>query len=358
MTARVKKERPEISHVERISVPPREAGNAGTLQSAVLETLKTLLANYQKFGAPHDVRVILASPWYEAHLKTIVSKSEKPVRVTHGTVLHAVEGYKKQQGADSSAGGNRTLIESAVTQAYVNGYQTMIDAPLLGTALKIELYESFVDTAFVAELTNAIHSVFHNAKISFHSFPLVSFVVLRSIRDEEGFTFVDIGGEVTDVAIIHKDGLRFLGSFPKGTKALVADVASGKSEPEAISRLSLYTRGELSPDEQAAFEVQFQKAAAAWNTEYEKMLETAVSDVPIPHTAFLIADKEELSWFRKVVEGTTGRLFPTRPIPLTPDFFQSSIMVGEGSVYDAFLSLEALFFHTETKELIEIKKSR
>lgn len=354
LTERHKKDKPELSRVKRVPVSSTAQKGHDALQTAVIQTLKTLLAEYQKIGSPHSVHVILASPWYQSHLKTIFSKSEKPIRVTRATLSHAVEKYRAKKATEEQLPHGQTSIESVVTQAYVNGYQTLIEKPLIGTTLKIELYESAADSAFLNLLTDAIQGVFHDAKISFHSVPLVSFVVLRSLRNEEGFTFIDIEGEVTDVAIVHKDGLRFLGSFPGGTKKLLADTAQGKSEAETASRLSLYARGELSADEGAGFAVGFAQAAALWNKDYEKMLETAVTDVPIPATAFLIADREEVAWFKKVIEINEKPLFPTHPIAVTPDFFQTAITLGNEGLYDAFLSLEALFFHIERKELIEV----
>jgi len=358
LTDRNKKDHPELSRVTRMPISKTASSGSGALQTALIETLKMLLAEYQKLGSLHSVRIILASPWYQSRLKTIFSKSDKPVRITHATVLHTVNNYRAKKEKEDPLPAGQTAIESVITQAYVNGYQSLIEKPLLGTTLKIELYESAADSAFLKLVTDAIHGVFHDARISFHSFPLVSFVVLRSLRSEEGFTFLDIGGEVTDFAIVHKDGLRFLGSFPRGSKNLLSEIANGKSESETASRLSLYVRGELSADEGASFAAGFSKAASLWNTDYEKMLEEAMKDVPIPSATFLIADKEELEWYKKAIEIHDSKLFPMHPITLTPNFFQTAIRLGDGGLYDGFLSLEALFFHTEQKELIEVFQAR
>lgn len=351
------KGKPVVSHVTRMPIKGSGEGTRVDLSRAVLETLKQMLAGFQKSGSPSSVRLVLASPWYQTVLKTIVSKTDTFVPISKTTVSSAVRSYHQKKEKDSALPSGFVSVESVVTQAYVNGYQSLIERTLHGNALKLELYESAAPEDFVRGVSDIIHETFHNAKISFHSFPLVAFVVLRSLRSEEGFTFVDIGGEVTDVHIVHKDGLRFLGSFPRGTNALLADVSNGKERGETSSRLSLYVRGELSAEEGAVLASAFQKSAALWNQEYEKVLETAVSDVPIPRTTFVIADREELKWFEKVIGAEGARAFPVYPIPLTPSFFQSVVAVGDEGVYDAFLSLEALFFHTERKELIELNRA-
>jgi hypothetical protein len=344
--------------VSRTPIAGSREGTRSDLSSAVKETLKQVVSGFQKSPPPKEVHIVLASPWYQTRLKTIVSKMDNPVLISRSTVSAAVKSYHEQKEEGSATPSGSTQIESTVTQAYVNGYQTLIEKPLHGNVLKLELYESHAETDFLQGLTDVVHEVFHHAKVSFHSFPLVTFVVLRSLRSEEGFTFIDIGGSVTDIAIVHKDGLRFLGSFPRGTNTLLSDIALGKELSETASRLSLYIRGELSAEEGAPLASAFQKSAAEWNQEYQKLLEQAVLDVPIPRTTFIIADREELKWFESVITREGGGTFPVYPVSLNPDFFQSVISLGDGGLYDVFLSLEALFFHTQQKELIEIGKTR
>lgn len=347
------KEKPVLSHGIRT---PVESGDnlQASLASAVQATLKEMLLQLQKSGSPKSVQVILAAPWYHARLKTLVSKIEKTAPLSTTTIASTVRAYHEKNEGNTAFPAGTTPIESVVTQGYVNGYQTLLEKVVHGNTLKIELYESSADSALVSALTSVMEEVFHGAKISFHSFPLTAFVVLRSLRSEEGFIFIDIGGEVTDVAIVHKDGFRFLGSFPRGANTLLSDVGKGKDRSEAASRLSLYARGELSSEAGASFAPAFQRSALAWNKEYEALLEKAVADVPIPRTAFVIADKEELQWFEKVIATEGTRIFPIYPIMLSANFFQSAITLGDGGAYDAFLSLGALFFHTERKELIEL----
>lgn len=352
------KGKPILSSVSRTLVAGSGEGTRADLSDAVKGTVKHVLARLQKSSNPKVVHIVLASPWYQTRLKTIVSKAKKFLPISKSTVADLVENYHKKKKEESSAYPGSSKLESVVTQAYVNGYQTLIEQTLHGNVLKLELYEGFAPADFIQGLTDSVHEVFHDVSVHFHSFPLIAFVTLRSLRSEEGFTFIDVGGEVTDVAIVHKDGLRFLGSFPRGTNALLSDVSLGKERAEAASRLSLYVRGELSAEEGASFASLFQKSAQLWNEEYQKILEDAVADVPIPRTAFVIADRDELKWFEKVISQEGVKMFPVHPIALTPDFFQSLVSLGDGGLYDAFLSLEVLFFHTDQKELIDLGKVR
>lgn len=327
-----------LSQVVRVPI------GAGTteLRPRVEEALKTLLAGFHGAPAPKKARIVLGSPWYEARIRTIGSKAQKPVRVSTATVARAVKSSHAEGKAPFAEG--RRRLESVVTEVYVNGYQSRLKKLVHGTSMEVELYESAADEGLASATEELVRGVFPAAHASFHSFPLVAFVVLRARCDEKGFMIIDVGGPVSDIAIVHADGLRFLASLPKGAATL-----SEASEP---GRLSLYARGELSPEEAGTVGAAFTKAALAWNTDFAKVIEAAVSETPVPKTTFLIASPDELLWFGKVLEAGHDA-FPARVIPITPNFFQSTVSLGEGATYDAALSIAALFFHTDKKELLE-----
>lgn len=345
-----KTKNPLLANVSRVAIGAEE-GKPANITERTLAALKTLFEKLHTTKTS-SVRIVLASPWYESRARTIASEAKSPVRISASRVAAAVKSYREKEGASFPAAG-RVRLESTVTQAYVNGYQTALLAPVTGTTLRIELYESAADKAFVDALTGVVHSAFPHAYVSFHSFPLIAFVVLRATREEETFAFIDVGGEVTDVAIVHQDGLRFLGSFPRGARTFMSDVEK-KSSGAPGARLSLYARGELSNEEKTAFAPAFDAGASLWNADLQKVLDAAIAETPIPRSAFVLADPEELSWFGKVLEA--GReTFPARIIPVTQNFFQTAVDLGEGGVYDAFLTMEALFFHTSGRELIEAR---
>lgn len=307
---------------------------------AVLKALESL-----KGTSPEHVRIVLAAPWYNAKIRAITSKSEKPVRVTRETVARGVKAYyqEKEGGQKTRANG---LIESTVGQVYVNGYPTNLKQAVSGTSLKINHYESEADPPFIQALEGAVKKTFPHPKISFHSFAFTAFAVLRALRDEDNFVIADLGGEITDVAVVHHDGIRFIGTFPKGTFSIVRAIAGSGSIPDTRSRLSLFAKGELSNEETKLTEETFLKAGESWNTEYRNILEGAVKEVAIPRTTFLFAEKDELPWTERLINATHGA-FSSHAVLVTPDFFQGEITLGENASYDAFLSIESLFFRDD-----------
>ncbi len=343
--------KPVLSFVKRVPIGKGTEETRENIAQLAVGSLTTLLKDYEQQARPGAVRMVLASPWYASRIKFVTSKAEKPVKISRASIVNTVREYRTKEGA-AEAALSGTPMESMVTQVYVNGYPTALKHSVFGTTLRLHLYESAADAAFLERARAAVLKVFPSVKLTFHSFPLLAFIVLRDIRDEENFTFVDAGGEVTDVAVVHRDSLRFLGTFPKGSLFLVRAVASGKSNADSASRLSLYARDELSPQEEAVFKKSFDDAIAPWVKDYVDTIAVAQTDTAIPQTTFIAADVEELRWFGRVIESVRG-VFPARPILMSPDFFQAHIALGESASYDAFLSVGALFAYEKGEALLQ-----
>lgn len=341
--------KPVISNTVRIPISSGSEEAKAGIQTLVIQTLTKAFESLKGVKAPSAVRVVLAAPWYSGKITTINSRSEKPVRVDEGTIARAVKEYFSRKGS----GHQGSLIESVVSQAYVNGYPTTLKNALVGNAMRVNHYASEADHAMQAAALEAAKKAFPNAKISFHSFSFVAFAVLRSLRDEENFLIADVGGEITDIAVAHHDGLRFIGTFPVGTLSVTRAVADKGSIADAKSRLALFAKNELSTEESETFAKKFEQAGAAWNKEYLATLEIAVKEVAIPQTTFVFAERDELLWLQSLFNGTHGA-FSSRAVLMTPDVFHKAMTLGENAIYDAFLSAEAVYFSLDRHDLIEV----
>jgi hypothetical protein len=333
---------PELSHVKRVPIGAGSEEGKAVLSEAMQTALATLLKEYAPLMKHGTVRVVLAAPWHHAKIRTIQASDEKkPIQVSMRSVERLVEKYKNE--APPEAG--RADLEAAAVQVRVNGYPTSLTEAVEGTSVKVNLYESEVDTAVKASITEAIARELPGALASFHSFPLIMGTALRVASVENNFTFADVGGEVTDLGIIHADGIHFLASFPVGFQTIVRSM-----QGDAASRLALYARGELSPEETATTEAAFSSAFKPWMTACENALKEGSEQVPIPRTLFIASDNEPLSWIVKGIAslGTT-HLVPT---PVDASLVQRLIAVGDEGVYDVFLALSAIFFHRGVAEVV------
>jgi hypothetical protein len=334
---------PAIAQVRSRDFPNASGGQTSELEKVALGSMANLLKEYGTASVrPHEAHVFLAAPWYEARLRAITSKSEKPVRITRASISRALEEYKKKHPDASSQG---RAIESSVSQAYVNGYPTALEAPLRGSTLSVNLYESSGDSGLMQGIEDAVRSTFGGITVFFHSFPFAAYTSLRTLRPEENFIIVDVGGEITDCLVVSRDAIGFAGSFPYGARNIVRDVAGKGSQADAASRISLYFKNELHDSDALALRDSFQKAAEGWKKGFAAFCEKAAQEVPVPHTAFLFSGTEPLWWFKNILAEPDASS-AIRAVPVYPDFFQSSITLGKEGVHDAFLAAEAYFLHS------------
>lgn len=345
------REKPLLISTSRTQISAGTEEAKASITERTITALTKALEPHHKTQAPAHVRVVLASPWYDAKIKTITTKSERSVRVTPETIVRTMKQYLAQKNEPIPAG--RTQIESIVSQAYVNGYPTNLKEPLIGTVLRVNYYSSEADTEFVRQVTAAVHTVFPNTKVSFHSFAYVGFTALRMIRDEENFVLMDVGGEITDIGVVHHDGFRFIGTFPIGTQSLVRAVAGEGSLTDTATRLSLFGSQELSSEEQAVISGKLSSASEAFKTQLRSSLEAASAEVAVPQTTFLFADSNQLQWLNTIVSMSHGP-FSIRATLISPDFFQPLVTIEEEAFYDSFLCAAALYFHRGSQSILEV----
>jgi len=318
------------------------AALSGRLEPALAE----LLGKFSK-ETPKRVRVVLASPWYEAAIRTITSRSEKEVSISDRSVLKAVEQYKNEKPPRS---GN-VDIEALAVQVQVNGYHSHLVKSVTGKDIAINFYESETDSETEKHLRRAIEKIFPHAHISYHTFPLVASVALRSLLNETSFAFVDVAGEMTEIAIIYEDGIHHLSSIPIGYYTIARAFGSKKSAvADSLSKLALYGREELSSVETGKAAEGFEKAFVPWREAFEKALRAASETVPIPQKLFLVTDREQMLWLKKGIVAKNP--FSLSVVEVNAPLIQNAVELGEAASYDPFLALSALFFHTYHRALI------
>ncbi|MES2135166.1 MAG: hypothetical protein V4449_02940 [Patescibacteria group bacterium] len=346
-----KGQKPLVTHTKRVPIRTDSAEALGGIQALALEALKKNLENIPHTSKPEVIHVVFAAPWYASEIKIVVSESDKVLKIGRATVTHAISGQRAQDAKEIRQG--RCAVESAVTQIYVNGYPTALHNPVRGKQLRVHLYESEVDVAFVEAITEIVrHSVPH-VPLRFHTFPFLAFATLRALSNEENFTFVDVGGEITDVGVVNRGGLNVMQSFPKGARSLARTIAGTGSLADAISRLTLFARDELSPQESEVFSKLFSTVATSWNEDYGRIQESVLKVTPMPRKTFLMADGEALAWFQKVFSARADMLQAELTL-VTPHFFEEHVTLGEGGEYDSFLSLEVLFFAMKKEDLVDL----
>lgn len=336
-----------VSHVrnqavvlERTADAPIGAGSKETREALEKQMLTTLAELVKKYAEDQytEIRIVVSAPWHHAQIRTIHSKTEKPESISIASIEKVIEQYKNEAPPKS---GN-VDVEAVAVQVKVNRYSTSLKEPVTGTNTTINLYESEMPQSLQRSIIGVVQKEIPDVRISFHTFPLVSGTALRSMMLQTSFVFIAVGGEISELGVMHQDGIHFLGSIPIGYWTLVRDMG-GDKVGDTRSRLALWIKGELSSDEEQAISKTFTKAFTPWLKEFEDMLKETSTLVPVPRSVFLMSDIEPESWFKKGIEDLgTMNLAAT---PITAATVQRFVEIGEGSSFDVPLSLAAVFFH-------------
>ncbi len=340
--------RPTLSQVKRVPVGTGATTGAAALIPLLKEALPVLLKEYGTINPSH-VFVTLASPWFSATLRTLASRSEKPVRISTSTVQKIVTDHKT---TEHPAG---LPLESLPITVSINGYRTRVRRPVSGTTLAVTLYESAIDEQCARIVKDAVRAVAPHAKLIVHSTPIVYAEVCMTLSNADYATIVDVGGEQSDIVLLSHGTIAFVGSLPEGSRSVARTVASalaGKGEGslvDAQSRLAMLAGGELADAETQATAAALTNAATSWRTSFMAMLAQIGNTVPVPHRIIAVGESDDMRWFTRVIAGVSqvqgAAVHPGEPELIAPEFFGGAVSFGEGGVYDGSLALAALFFH-------------
>lgn len=337
---------PHISAVTRLPIGTGTTRSPELLIKNLRESLTTLVADYvTQYPQVSQVAVILASPWFAASVRSLTTKSEKPVKVSRASVRTMVDEFRSKN--PPSAG--RVILEALPITVEVNGYRTRVQNPVHGTTLAVTFYESFTDESLYTMVRDVVHGSYAKADVLWHTMPLAYAETLLRLSDEDHATVLDVGGEVTDVVALSHQRIAYVGSIPIGAKTIARAVGGKKDAPlaDALSRLSMFARAELTQKEMQTISATLTEAARDWHTQYRSVLDEAGNTVPLSHRVFVVGERDELPWFTQIISSAESH--GQRPVPTIVEhsFLSGLVTYGDKGIFDSSLVLDALFFHMQ-----------
>ena len=266
------------------------------------------LAN-AKLGAPEEFHCFLASPWYASQTRTI--KIEKNVPFIFTKKFHDELVAKEISLFEGEAlksfnekGEHARIIENHTIRILLNGYETAMPFGNRIRAAEMTLFISLSPEEVLAALDGCMRKHFHASKISFHSFICAGFVIVRDLFDsQKEFMFIDVGGEITDVALVKNGILTETVSFPYGKNFLLRRLATGlnRSLTDVAALFALYRDDKLESGIKASFEKILEPARAEWVRAFTAALERIPHGFLLPEAIFLIAGNDVSLWFAQAL---------------------------------------------------------
>ena len=333
----------------------------GTLEGVALELEQKGIAKLDRglFGPKKigQILCVFSSPWYTSQNKILTIERKKSFTVSTdfiGKMLSKAKKHFEKSVEENEATKhirNPQVIESNVIYTTLNGYKTSNPYGRKANSVEIAVFFSLISCDVSKMVTEVFEKVFNTREISFHSFALTSFSVIRDIfHAEENFLIMDISGEITDISLIREGVLLETVSFPIGKFSMLRRIAYAlKTIPEeahSLVRLHFESKRKGTP----AVEKELEAAEKEWQSMLGQALTDLSEGILLPKTVFLTVDSDLGEWFRCIISGyalgqesfTAG---PFSVVTLNGTKFHKYYDVRKGVESDSFLGLETLFFH-------------
>jgi len=261
-------------------------------------------------GKPSKIFCVLSSPWYASQTRTIRLEKNTPFlftsKLADDLITKEINLFEEEHLTKFSHIDNKVRpIEFKNMKTMLNGYATPDPFGKKAKTLEMTVFVSMSGEQVLKKMEETIFRHFHCKAIKFSSFVMASFAVARDLFvQQENFLLVDIGGEVTDIAMIKKDILSDSISYPLGPNFIIRGVAEGLgcSLSEAKSLISLYKDKHAVDSTEKKLEPIINKLETEWLKGFQESLANLSDNISIPATIFITVDQDLADFFSAIIK--------------------------------------------------------
>lgn len=187
-------------------------------------------------GNPSKVTVFLSSPFVAGQLNVLRQSAPKPFRITEKVIWNLIEREEAKLKIDR----RHILVDSKTMRFALNGYVVSTPHGQRVSDLELAHYLSIGDNEILTKFRNIIKGACHHEAIAFHSASFAIFSVVRHLRPaDESLLLIDVGGEITELALVWQGIIQKTLSFPLGAHALIREVIATRGLTPAVARSHL-----------------------------------------------------------------------------------------------------------------------
>ena len=305
------------------------------------------------FGTSHpkisEVFVSLSAPWVLSQTSFLSLHSMKPEVITQAVFNALLEHSRLKTDPLGPKMRGGVEIEQMLIKTSLNGYETSTPFGKEATEALFAVFASFSLPRVTEQISDTITRVIHSKHISFHSFSLLAFAVLRELFPrEESFLIVDVSGEQTEVSVVKKRVLVETVTFPMAKNHLLRALGSDASIPTsgAAALVKLHVKdGGIGPlTKQVARILEAQKKK--WAAKLSGALSHFSAEIFLPQRVFLTADDDVAFLFADAIRVENGGELAMHASSFDVVVLQNEILGGivrwsPSHTPDSFLSLIA-----------------
>ena len=333
--------------------------------SETSKTLQRVLTELHKANPVHPSKIfcVLASPWHTSQTRLLSYTDTKDFTINEALVKTVIgkeiERFKKEvlESRRAVTQEENDLIEVTHMTMRVNGYETPKPYGKIGHSIELSTFMSVGSKKGLARFADDIARMFHREDVSFHTFLFTGFNAIRNSTNKQTFLFIDINGEITDVAIVRDNFIAESASFPSGKNTILRAIATSFSTSldGAKSLLRSYNDRKLHGDAMVQFDRVIDEARTAWVAELRRVIEIISPDFLLPDTAYVAAGSHVAPLVKIFLghEDFSALTITNKPldvITLEPTMFKDHCVFDAGLRPDLFLLLDAIFIDQYIRE--------
>lgn len=298
-------QKPNILYTKRSKIYFKEPQDSDSFVESMHKTLKEVVIDLQTNGVKQinqsiknniPIYVIYSSPWFMSETKNIHLQKTKPFLFTKDTLDKIISkeiSFKKEESIER--------IESDITHVVINGYEITNPYKKKITEIDLSIYVSAISKQTHKEVNFLIKTYFNTKNIIHRSNMLMNFTTLRNIFSHtRNFTYVDVGGEITDIGIVEQNRLVHIISIPIGYHMFIRQLSNDLNldEPQARSAIETINKNVSVGNEKT------QKIISETGTKWANAVTKSISNIThtLPRNVFINSDFETGNFFSNIIK--------------------------------------------------------
>ncbi len=282
---------------------------ATLLEAGMRLTTEGVQAAQQKHSFPiSSLRpvCILSEPWFIGGVRESTVTKEQGVTVTPA-VLEDLERRARQEFETSKQmstwhdvmGTDTTLLDTRALQVSLDGYPVTKYLGRKACQLRMVVYAAHAPKTVLAEVEDVLLKTLPSQRVEFRTSTEVAYGALEVQGLTHGnLLLVELGGEITSVALIRKSALRAVRVFPLGTNHVLREgFPQVASYAEARGKLELLKPEPAKQGDTPPLPKGVVHSLKEWHESLIKAVTELSEGITPPRNAVLIANELWKPWF-------------------------------------------------------------
>lgn len=353
---------------EKINTKKRQEELATFLDMALGSLMKNAWKHsYWKRKQKKIDRIVLtfSPPWFDLKTSHISIKKDKSFILSKDFIedisIKEEKMFEEELNKENPllTKNSHKVIESSIIHTKINGYDVKniigkktnsFDAYLCVSVIKKEILDKVYDIIHK-------HTLISNDKLLMHTFPLVSFSVVRDVLAyESDFILMNVTPESTDLTLVSGDVISKTLTFPCGRNFIIRQIAKGFNVSPLIaeSNLQLYNSRKVDDSMILQTEEILKNVEKEWSEYFESSLrELFLNSVPTSRI-YLTADNDVVQFYIEFLklEKTDSTMAFRKDINIiyvNPEVLSHQYKSSAHIKVDEFVAIIALFYQKVKK---------